>query len=760
MPTPILTSDPIFAALAQDAFLSDVVDLINRSPNLLSEINQLDATTLPGGGTAQIQLQSGQANGGNTTYHASVINIAALPSYDDMTAPYGGGSPVAGQTEAITPAGTFVGVLAHEIAHWGDAQLGPLYSAGGLQAYTIEQSVATEFASEGKAATSQYTAMEQIQASEAAQPVLTDMANGNILFDVCGSPLQDTVMLQQVQPLALGASTHAADVSYLGSQFWNVRVDGGTYLTTMWGSYGAAGARDDLGISNTQIVQYQVIEDDAGKLAGCTIQTSAPSGVKLTYQIVCPMPGDQQARITDTATGAAVATVGTLVMPAGVTSPDGSVQLSVTADAFSFNVIDNAVATVRGNDDTLTLGAGDSLLLTGSGSTVSGAAGNMISLSAASSAVIAAAGGGGTINLVGDAAALDVLGNGAKVGLFGNNDAATVSSSTVTLAASIVGSISGSNDTVILGAQDVLSLTGNQDTIVLAGDDGASESISLSGNQDRLFGGLHASDLQVTLSGAASTVVLTGGRATISGASAGVTVFGGASDVVYRGGGILVMGSGASTVAGAVTGARETVFGGASGLLYQGQQEYADVVGGAGSCTIQAGVGGGWYGGSAAGNNLLVATGAGTVLNAGGNGDTLVGASGGGAYLIAAAGNETLRGGNQVGESTIFLGSGSDLLMAGRGGSIVDTGTGLATVYGGGGHDQIWAGSGGADLFVAGTGGQLEIHGFRTGTDHLLTGGQATSAAVRTSGGTMFTLSSGATIMLAGVDAQPGMFLT
>ncbi len=749
MSATISTSDPIFAALTvPTAFLSDVVDLINRSQSLLGEIDQLDATTLPGGGTAEIRLQSGQQNGGNTYYHAATINIGALAGYDDTTLLYAGGSLVAGQTENITPAGTFVGVLAHEIAHWGDAQLGPLYSAGGLSGYSVEQAVATEFASEGKAATSQYIAMQQIQAFERGQALPAGMANGNTLFDVDGSPAQDTAMLQTVQSIALGTSPHAAEVSYLGSQFWNVPVDGGTYLTTMWGSYGAAGARDDLGISESQITRFQVSESDAGTLAGCIIQTSAASGANLTYQIACAVPGSQQARITDTATGATVATVDTTVAPAGV-------QLSLVADAFSFAVIAGAVASVRGNNDTLTLGGNDSLSLTGSGSTVSGAMGNTISLMAASSAVIAAA-GGGSIRLVGDAAAADMLGTGAQVGLFGNNDAATASGSIVTLADAIAGSLSGSGDTVILGAGDVLSLAGSQDTILLAGGAASSESIALSGDQDRLFGGLQASDLRLTLSGATATVVLTGGHATIAGANAGTTVFGGASDVDYGGGGILVMGSGAATVAGATAGMQQIVFGGGSGLLYQGGQGYADVVGGGGSCTIQAGGAGGWYGGSAAGNNLLVASGAGTVLDAGGNGDTLVGAAGGGSYLIAAAGNETLRGGNQTGESTVFLGSGSDRLTAGPGGSIIDTGAGTATVYGGGGHDQIWAGSGGADLFVAGSGGQLEIHGFRTGIDHLQTGGQSIAAVVQSGGGTLFTLSSGATIMLAGVDAPSG----
>ena len=107
MPTPITISDPILAAVATapgvtTSFLADVVNLINRSPNLLTEINQLDATTLANGSTAEIQMQTGENNGGNTYYHAQAINIAALPSYDDTGVIYSGGSLTAGQTEDIT----------------------------------------------------------------------------------------------------------------------------------------------------------------------------------------------------------------------------------------------------------------------------------------------------------------------------------------------------------------------------------------------------------------------------------------------------------------------------------------------------------------------------------------------------------------------------------------------------------------------------------------------------------------------------------
>lgn len=87
----IPTSDPIFARLSlSSALLDDVVDLVDRSQSLPGEIDQRDATALPGG---------------NTAYHVPVINIAVLVSQDDMTAAYGGGSLAAGRTEGLTSAG-------------------------------------------------------------------------------------------------------------------------------------------------------------------------------------------------------------------------------------------------------------------------------------------------------------------------------------------------------------------------------------------------------------------------------------------------------------------------------------------------------------------------------------------------------------------------------------------------------------------------------------------------------------------------------
>ena len=552
--------------------------------------------------------QTGTGNGASSSYHSAVIDITALASYDDSQVIALGGSTIPAETEAVTPAGVFVGLLAYELGHWTDAQLGPIYS-GALGDYTIEQAVATEFASEGKSGDNQYAVLSQIQQSELSQPVPAGMANGNILFNITSMPAQDTQLLQQVAVLQDQPSSAAVTVSYLGSQFWNVPVDGGTFLSTIWNGYEAGGARDDLGINFAQITGFLVSEADTGTLAGCTIQTQAPGGPALSYQIGSTAPGQQQAQVSNSETGAVLAQVRTAIGPGGL------LQLTLVANGFAFGVAAGASLSVTGNNDTIT-----------------GATGSLIALSGAGALVCAVA-----------------------------------------------------------------------------------------------------------------------GSTTVAGGNVTTTVFGGAGSLDYAGGGgMVVMGSGAATIAG---GGAETVFGGAGGLSYQGGQEDADVIGGAGTCTIHAGSGGGWYGGGSLGGNALFASGSGTVLDAGGNGDTLTGAVTGGAWLIAAGGNETLVGGNQLGETTFFLGTGADLVQAGPGGSVIDTGAGTASVFGGGGRDQVWGGSGGADLFAAGAGGQLQIHGFRIGTDHLAAESQQITAVAQGSGGTMFTLSSGATILLDGIQA-------
>jgi len=772
-PAPITVSDPILSAVAASldvatdsetsGFLADVVDLINRSPNLLAEIDALDATTLPGGGTAAVELQQG-GEGGSSLYHAASIDIMPMSTYDDQTLPYLGGSLAAGQAQELTPAGTFVGILAHEIAHWGDAQLGALYT-GDLPGYTIEQAVATEFASEGKAATSQYLAMSQIEASVAADPLPASLANGNVLFNVSGNPAHDTTLLQTVQSLQNQPDAYAAEVSYLGSQFWNVALPGGTYLSTMWSDYSDGGARNDLGINWSAVIGFSITEAEDGTLQGCVIRTSAGSGASaaLTYTITTSVPGQQQAQVTDSASGALLAEISTLI-PAG----SQPMQLTLQSTGFAFTVALGAQASVLGDDDILLLAGQNQLAVAGSGTTVEAAAGAALS--------------GCVVTLTEAGASLAVRGAGASLVLAGNGDSLAASASTVSLGAGLAGALQGGSDAVSLGAgatltlagtsdnvtganatlvlqgSGSLTLTGDGDTLLLAGPPGGGgeDTVTLSGGGERLSADQAVASLSLALSGPAQ-VSLVAGSASVSGGSAGTTLFAGGASVDYAGGGgLLVLGSGQASVAGGAGGVREIVFGGSGTLTYQGAAEFADVIGGSGSCTISAGSGGGWYGGGTSGDNLLQATGAGTVLQAGGAGDTLVGAAGGDSYLLAAGGNETLTGGNATGTTTAYLGSGSDLFRAGSGGSAVQTGTGTATIMGGGGLDQIAGGSGGADLFVAGQGGLLDISGFRVGVDHLSTNGQAVIATMPSGGGTLFSLSSGASIMLAGVDVSAG----
>ena len=306
---------------------------------------------------------------------------------------------------------------------------------------------------------------------------------------------------------------------------------------------------------------------------------------------------------------------------------------------------------------------------------------------------------------------------------------------TVAADASAVETLTGSNNNVSDNSNG-FTIVGNANTISsIAGD-------AINGNANHLFGGAGT----ITLNGSNNELILGANAITITGAAAATTVFGGSGALNYAaGGGTLVLG-GAATIAGAS--ANQTIF--SSGpTQYTGGTGYADVIESAGSATISAAAGGGWFEGGAAGNNVLIGSnsGLGTVLDAGGNGDRLTGGSNGGDYFVAGAGNETLTGGNLIGENYFFLGSGSDTVKL-SGTSVADTGSGFANIVSSGAA-QIFGGTGQGDSFSA-TSGTLDIYGYRPGTDHVIAG---IASAAQTGGGIVLHLSDGALITLHGVTS-------
>lgn len=623
----ITTTDPVFGTVAQKTnpgFMADVVRLINESPNLVAEINALDGTRAANNAQATINLQSASGQGGSTSYHSPQINISTLVSYDDGTKPYVGGSLTASYDRA-TPAAVFVGTLAHEIGHWLDANLAPIYTQGLLSHYSIEQAVATEFSSEGKAAYSQYVSKLQIDAANGAA--------GVGYFHATNTTRQDTGELSQL--------SHMSDVgqaeSYLGSQFWNVGVNGGTYLSTMWNGYSSA--VNYLGIDYTTITDVTVQLNDAGILVGSTLQTA-----NLDYSFAYGAIGHETASVLNSA--------GSLLYTE-VFVDDGSSSYTLTRyqSGGTFAQGANANETVAGGGNNVT-GTGNALLLQGNNNMLTG--------------VSAAASDG-------------IEGNG---NVFFDHSAARAV-------------------------------------------------------------------LQLALSGNANDVILGAASTTITGSATGNTVFGGSGALRYDGnGGTLVLG-GAATVSG--SGAHTVLFGGNGSVVYDGKTGYDDVIMGAGSATIQAGAGGGWYEGGTDGHNFIKGSdsGLGTVLAAGGNGDTVTGGAHGGDYFLAGAGNETLNGGNSVGTQTMFLGSGSAVVTTGSANSIIDTGTGSALINDFG-HTVVYGGTGRPDTYTA-SAGHMDVVGFRVGTDHV--SGTVASAAFQGSN-TILQLSNGASITLVSLQTQ------
>ena len=624
----ILVSDPIFGDTASETnstFMADVVKLINESPSLVGEINALDSTADVSGGHAMINLTSNSGEGGDSYYHSDVINISALVSYDDATKPYAGGSFTAAY-DALTPAAVYVGTLAHEIGHWLDVNLAPIYTQNLLPDYSIEQAVATELASEGKAAYSQYVSKVQI-----------DNANGGAgtgLFHVANTLQQDDDELKLVSQI----NDVGQAQSYLGSNFWNVNVNDGTYLSNDWTSYSSGGAVNYLGIDYTTVTNSTVQLNDAGTLIGSTLQTAS-----LDYSFSYSAVGAETASVMNSAGALLYKEV---FMDSG--APVFSLARYQASGTFTQTAGSNE--TVVGND-------------------------NLVSNSGNSFAV---------------------LGDGNEV----------------------IGTTSSTN--------------------------------SLNGNDNVYFDHAAADNtVKLVMGGAGNEAVLGAATTTVSGNGTGSTVFGGTGGLTYEADGGTVVLGGAATVFGAS--ANTVVLGGSGSLDYMGGSGYADVVGGAGSDTIQADAGGGWFQGGSNGGNLITGSNSsfGTVLAAGGNGDTINGGSHGGDYLLAGLGNETLNGGNKLGTQTMFLAGGATTVFTGSASSIIDTGSGSAYIDDLG-RSVVYGGTGESDTYTAGA-GQLDVAGFRVGTDHV---SGSVASTTFSDGDTVLQMKDGASITLFGVQTH------
>ena len=432
---PISVSDPLFSAVSAQFnadnpnFLSDACNLINRSPLLVAEIQQLDATPDVSGGRTVVQLTDSTGEGADSSYHSDVIDFTNLATYNDGQLSYAGGSLTA-PYDSVTPASVFVGILGYELGHWFDPALSPIYVQNEVSAYSTDQATLTEFASEGTSSYDQAQIKAQIDSTLTSDPVPSDMAGGLGLFNPAGDLTRDTDELKLLQTIP----NEGQAKSYLASQFWNTPILGGTFLSTYWTSYTGDGARNFLGIDPTTVTACAVQENAAGLLTGGTINTTTNS-----YALTFTGVGHETAAISDlsgkllytevfTATTAPLYTIaryqtgGTIVADASAVETLTGSNNNVTDNRNGFAVVGNAniiSSLAQGASDTITgnanrffafgsaagnialNGSNNELILGANATTITGAAGATTVFGG--SGVLDYAAGGGTLVLGGAA---------------------------------------------------------------------------------------------------------------------------------------------------------------------------------------------------------------------------------------------------------------------------------------------------------------------------------------------------------------------
>ncbi|WP_428391743.1 beta strand repeat-containing protein [Lichenicoccus sp.] len=483
---PISVNDPLFSAVLPQFnadnpnFLSDACNLINRSPLLVAEIQQLDATKDVSGGQTVVQLTNNTGEGADSSYHSDVIDFTGLANYNDSQLSYAGGSLTA-PYDSVTPASVFVGILGYELGHWFDPTLSPIYVQNELGAYSSDQATLTEFASEGTSSYDQAQIKAQIDASLASNPVPSDMAGGLGLFNPAGDLTRDTDELKLLQTI----HDEGQAKSYLASQFWNTPILGGTFLSTYWTSYTGAGARNFLGIDPTTVTACTIQENAAGLLTGGTINTKTDS-YALTYTGV----GHETAAISDLSGKLLYTEVFT-----GTTAPLYTVARYqtdgvVVADA-------SAVETITGSNNNLTDNR--------NGFTVVG-----------NTNIISSLAQGATDTITGNANRFFAFGSAAgTVALNGSNNEFILGTNATTITG-------GAAATTVFGGSGALNYAAGGGTLVLAG---AATITGASANQTIFSSG----PTQYTGGTGYADVIESAGSATISAAAGGGWFEGGAA---------------------------------------------------------------------------------------------------------------------------------------------------------------------------------------------------------------------------------------
>jgi Ca2+-binding RTX toxin-like protein len=536
----------------------------------------------------------------------------------------------------------------------------------GITAATVAANHDTIVGGSGVQTLSATGSLDSLVAGSGADLLVASGTNDTLFGNAAGATLNGTAGTGAVAAYAinnvtvnLAAGTAAVNGASVGDTL--LGINAAKVLGTGDAIIGGAGAEtlSSSGSNNTLI-------------AGTGLDTLSSSGT-----------GDV---LESNASGNALKSTGTLTVAsyalsnAAVNLATGSAKINGASIGDTLTGIKRA--SVTGNDDTLTAGAGAEVLaVNGSGNTLIGGTGADTFVSNA---------GGNTLEAGTGAATASYTANNLTVNL-------------ATGAATISGS--GVSDTLV-GITRV-TVTGNNDTLTT---DGTTDTLSAIGNNDTLIGGAAVSSLSAIGSGD----VLRGG-------SAATTL------ISNAGGNTLEAGTGRSVASYSASGMTVNLATGTAGVNGSGRSDsligITDVV--------------------VSGNNdTLIADGGTDTLSLTGSNGTLIGGSGT-ATLTATGSNNILQGGS--GTTTLISNAGGNTLIAGAGATVaqyatanvaVNLASGTAGISGTGVNDTL---VGITDVVITGIGDAVTGG---AGTDTLTAKGKNDTLIGGSGGGTLTTTSS------------------
>ena len=221
----------------------------------------------------------------------------------------------------------------------------------------------------------------------------------------------------------------------------------------------------------------------------------------------------------------------------------------VSLGSDSLNFLNNTIATVSGDGDSISLNASDAITVTGtddsvtilgSGDSVFSDSGSTTLYSETSATVD---GGDNTIVLDGNDT-LVVTGSGDNVTIEGTRDNVTISSGIVTMLNDTSASVNGSDNAVVLYTGDTLADTASDDGVTI---EGTGDSVTISSGTMTM-----ANDSSATISGTGNAILLyTDDTLTVAGSSDDVTIEGTGDSVTVSSGNVTMANDSNATLSGA-----------------------------------------------------------------------------------------------------------------------------------------------------------------------------------------------------------------